>query len=103
MLHGILLAMLSDRLKPYIDQIVRREITSRELARLLGTHETYVCRVLKRMKVEREPVEVRPSTRELNAARAEHRRNAALTMSVKEAAAAAGCSERTIYRIRSKA
>jgi AraC-like DNA-binding protein len=95
--------MLSERLKPYIDRIVKREITNRELADLLGTHETYICRVLKRMKVVRDPIPVKPSTKELNAARADHRRHVAATMSVKDAAAAAGCSERTIYRIRSKA
>lgn len=94
--------MLSDRLKPYIDQIRKREITNRELADKLGTHESYVCRVLKRLKVERDPLERRPSTKEINAARAEHRRLVAETMSVKDAARAAGCSERTIYRLRSK-
>lgn len=95
--------MLSDRLKPYIDQIVKREITSRELAVALGTHESYVCRVLKRMKVEREPIVHQPSSKELNAARAEHRRHVAATLPVKEAAKAAGCSIRTIYRLRNKA
>lgn len=95
-------AMLSDDLKPYIGQIIRREITNRELAALLGTHESYVCRVLKRLKVVREPVVRKPSTKEINAARAEHRQHVALTMSIKDAAKAAGCSERTIYRIRSR-
>jgi IS30 family transposase len=95
--------MLSDDLKPYIDRIVRREITNRELAQLLDTHESYICRVLKRMGIAREAIPAKPSTKELNAARAEHRRRVATTLSVKEAAAAAGCSERTIYRIRSKA
>lgn len=95
--------MLSERLKPYISQIVKREITNRELAQLLNTHETYICRVLKRMGVSRETITPPPSTKEIRAARAEHRRQVATTLNVKEAAAAAGCSERTIYRIRSKA
>lgn len=94
--------MLSDDLKPYIDRIVKREITNRELARILSTHETYICRVLKRMGVEREALVPAPSTKEIRAARAEHRHLVATTLSVKEAAAAAGCSERTIYRLRSK-
>lgn len=94
--------MLSDDLKPYLDRIVKREITNRELARILGTHETYICRVLKRMGVSRETLIAPPSTKEIRAARAEHRRLVATTLPVKEAAAAAGCSERTIYRIRSK-
>jgi AraC-like DNA-binding protein len=94
--------MLSDDLKPYIDRIVKREITNRELARVLNTNETYVCRVLKRMGIVREAIPAAPSTKEIRAARAEHRRLVATTLPVKEAAAAAGCSERTIYRIRSK-
>jgi AraC-like DNA-binding protein len=94
--------MLSDDLKPYIDRIVKREITNRELARVLNTNETYVCRVLKRMGIVREAIIAPPSTKEIRAARAEHRRLVATTLPVKEAAAAAGCSERTIYRIRSK-
>jgi IS30 family transposase len=95
-------AMLSEKIKPYIEQIRRRELTNREVAALLGTHETYVCRVLKRMKVERDPIIKPPSTKELNAARAEFRQEVATTMTAKEAAKAAGCSLRTIYRIRGK-
>lgn len=94
--------MLSDDLKPYIDRIVKREITNRELAAVLGTHETYVCRVLKRMGIVREAIVAPPSSKEIRAARAEHRRLVATTMTIKQAAAAAGCSERTIYRLRSK-
>lgn len=94
--------MLSDAIKPFLEQIRRREITNREVAIALNTHESYVCRVLKRLKVERDPIVKPASTKELNAARAEHRLHVAMTMPVKEAAKAAGCSIRTIYRLRSK-
>jgi transposase len=92
--------MRSDDLKPYIDRLKAREISAREVARLIGTHESYVCRVLKRLKVSRETIVKAPSTKELRDTRAEFRRNAAATMSIKDAARAAGCSERTIYRIK---
>jgi AraC-like DNA-binding protein len=92
--------MLRDDLKPYLDQLRRREISGREVARLLGTNETYVSRVLARMGVTREPIVRAPSSAELRTQRAEFRRNAAATMSVKDAARAAHCSERTIYRIK---
>lgn len=94
--------MLSDDLKPYIERLQRREISAREVALALGTHESYVCRVLKRMKVVREAIVKKPSTKEINAARAEHRLRVAKTLSVTDAARAAGCSVRTIYRLRSK-
>jgi AraC-like DNA-binding protein len=92
--------MLRDDLKPYIDRWRRREITGREVARLLGTNETYVCRTFARMGVKREDLVRAPSSKELREQRAEFRRNAAATMPVKAAAKAAHCSERTIYRIK---
>lgn len=94
--------MLSDDLKPYIERLKARAITAREVAAALGTHESYVCRVLKRLGVERETIVKPPTSRELNAARAEHRLNAAKTLPVKDAARAASCSIRTIYRLRKK-
>lgn len=96
--------MLADNIKPYLPQIISRELTNREVAALLGTHETYVCRVLKRLGVKREAAaSAAVSTQaKLRAARMEHRAAAAATLSVKDAARAANCSTRTIYRIRGK-
>lgn len=94
--------MLKKKLEPYLDRIRRRELTNREVAALLNTNETYVCRVLKGMGIEREEIVKPPTSKELNAARTEHRELMASTMTAKEAAKAAGCSLRTIYRIRGK-
>lgn len=94
--------MLANDLKPYIERLVKREITNREVARLLGTHESYVCRVLARLGVKKEEIVRPPSNKELAAARAEHRARLAATLPVAEAARQAHCSERTIYRIKAK-
>ena len=94
--------MLRDDLKPYLERLKRREITAREVATTLGTHETYVCRVLKQLGVKREELVKPPSTKELNKARAELRLQLAQTLPVEEAARQAKCSTRTIYRLRGK-
>lgn len=94
--------MLRDQVKPYIPQIVKREMTNRELARLLDASEGAICRVLKQLKVVREPAARCSANRALREERAKFRAQAATTLSIKEAAAAANCSTRTIYRIKAK-
>jgi IS30 family transposase len=94
--------MLRDDLKPYIDALKRREITGREVARLLGTHESYISRVLARMNITRDPPAKPLTDKIINQARAEHRLLCAQTMEPKAAAKAANCSLRTIYRLRGK-
>jgi hypothetical protein len=94
--------MLRDDLKPYIERLKRREMTAREVARLLGTHETYVCRVLGQLKVKRDPPAQPLTDKTIRQARAEHRLRCAQTMEPKAAAVAAKCSLRTIYRLRGK-
>jgi hypothetical protein len=94
--------MLRDKIKPYIPQIVTRELTNRALAAVLGVPESSVSRVLRQLKVVREEAPNSQAKKELNAARRAHRLTVAKTMSIKAAAAAANCSTRTIYRLRNK-
>ena len=94
--------MLRDRIRPYIHKIVTRELTNRALAAELGVAEESVSRVLKQMKVVREAAPNGAAKRELNKTRREFRVQAATTMDIKAAASAAGCSIRTIYRLRKK-
>lgn len=96
--------MLRDDIKPLIPRIKTRDLTNREVAALLGYSEYTVCRVLKQLKVVRDPVMKpdRSAERELEKSRHEFRAAVAKTMGVKEAAAAAHCSIRTIYRWKNK-
>lgn len=94
--------MLRDQIKPFLPQIISREVTNRAVAALLGVSESHLCRVLKQLKVVKEEAPNSKARRELNAARREFRLHAANTMSIDAAARAAGCSTRTIYRLRNK-
>lgn len=97
--------MLRDNIKPYLDQVRRREITNRELARVLGVSEWHVCRVLKQLKVERDPAKsTHAAGRALLEARAELRTELANdpSLTLAQAARKANCSVRTIYRYRNK-
>jgi transposase len=94
--------MLRDQIRPYVTRIVKRELTNREVARELNVSEGAVCRVLKQLKVKRDPVPNNDAERIKAAERRELRTTAAQTMSIKDAAAHAGCSTRTIYRLRKK-
>jgi hypothetical protein len=92
--------MLRDRIKPYIDQIVRRELTNRAVAAELGVSEHHVCRVLKALNVVRNPAPTRDNKAALIQERKDFRASVAASMSVTDAARAANCSTRTIYRYR---
>lgn len=94
--------MLRDLIRPYIPKIVKREMTNRELALILNASETHVCRVLKQLNVKREPAKARVSQAPFLEARKAFRTEAANTLTVQEAAKAANCSTRTIYRLKSK-
>lgn len=94
--------MLADKIKPYIPQLVSRDLTNRALAAELGVSESYLCRVLKKLKVKREPAPDPAAQAALNEARRAHRLVVAKTLPVKDAARAANCSTRTIYRLRKK-
>lgn len=96
--------MLRDKIKPYADQIRRREITNRALAHTLGASEWQVCRVIKQLNIKREPAPSRESQRALIESRQEMRRELANNPNVtpEQAARQAKCSVRTIYRYRSK-
>lgn len=94
--------MLRDKIKPFIPQIISRELTNRAVARELGVAEESISRVLKQLKVIREEAPNSLARKELNASRRKHRAEVANTLSVKAAAAAANCSIRTIYRLRKK-
>ncbi len=94
--------MLRDRIRPYIDQIVKRELTNRAVARILGVSEYHLCHVLKQLKVVKEPAPDRKAQKALAAQRKKHRIDVANSLPIKEAAAAGNCSTRTIYRLRAK-
>ncbi len=94
--------MLRDQIRPFITQIIKRELTNRAVARLLNVSEGAVCRVLKQLKVKRDPVPNNTAKQAEAAGRRTRRIEAANSMSIKDAAAAADCSTRTIYRLRKK-
>lgn len=94
---------LADKLKPYLNALRDREITNRAVALELGVSEEHVCRVLKRLKFKKSPPPDRSEASALYRTRQKHRRHVATTMSIADAARAAGCSTRTIYRIRHNA
>jgi len=94
--------MLRDNIRPYLPRIISRELTNRDVAALLKVSEYTVCRVLKQLKIKRDPAPDRAAHKALLRQRKEVRENAAKTLSIKAAAAAANCSTRTIYRLRKK-
>lgn len=96
--------MLRDNIRPLLPRIIARELTNRQVAAMLDCSEFSVCRVLRQLKVTRDPVSKpdRSAQRELETARREHRAAVAKTLPIIEAAAAAKCSTRTIYRWRKK-
>jgi AraC-like DNA-binding protein len=93
-----------ERAKPYIPDLEARRVTVRDLANLLGCHETHLSRVLKgHVKRVKSAHQVRLSRSKLARARKEMRKKHAFAVkngekSLKKAAADAKCSERTIRR-----
>ncbi len=93
--------LLSRDIQPYLEQLKSRELTNRAVAEILGVSEEHVSRTLKALGVKKD---VLPGTaeRELRATRRQYREHVAKTMPPKQAARAANCSLRTIYRLRNK-
>ncbi len=88
--------MLIDDLQPYLERLVNREMTSRALAKTLNVSEAHLSRVLKANKITKAPIyKPDPALRE---ARKAHRIKVANSMAPEDAAKAANCSVRTIYR-----
>lgn len=94
--------MLADDLQPYLDRLRDRDITNRDVARELGVAEESVCRALKRLGFQKNAPASRKAQSALYAARQALRLQLAHTLPPAEAAAAAHCSVRTIYRFRAK-
>ena len=91
--------MLKHKLQPYLAQLKSRQITNREVAAELGVSEHHLCRVLKTLNLQKDMPTAKANA-ELKAARKAHRLNVAKALPIKEAAKAANCSTRTIYRLR---
>ncbi len=94
--------MLRDLIRPYLPKLISREMTNRAVAAQLNVSETHLCRVLKQLKVIKEAAPNSQARKALNTARKEYRVAVANSMTIQDAAAAAGCSTRTIYRLRGK-
>lgn len=98
---------LRERLTPGILEALRlRQTSSRAVAKLYEVSESYLCRTLAELNLERIPaptMEQRKASRVLTAARTYHRTQLAKEVkagrkTVVTAAREAGCSVRTIHR-----
>lgn len=95
--------MLRDRITPFLEDIVNRRVTNRAVALRLQVSEEHVSRTLKELHVIKVPAERRGAAqKELVAARYAYRQQAAKTLTPRQAARAANCSIRTIYRWKNK-
>lgn len=94
---------LKVRVQPYLPKLKNRQLTNREVAHALGVAEEHLCRTLKNLGFERDAPPDRSKQQELVKARKDHQKAlAASKLTPAQAAQAAGCSERTIYRLRQK-
>ena len=101
------MAMLRDRILPFLDELRTRKVTNRAIAARLGVSEEHVSRTLKELGVVKTSAKeareaFKAARKALVAARYEHRATVAKTMAPRQAARAAKCSLRTIYRWRDK-
>lgn len=95
--------MLKRDIQPYLDRLVKREMTNRAAAAILGVSEEHLSRTLKYLGIVKVPrTKADDPKKDLIAARRSFRIELANTLSVKEAAKRANCSDRTIYRLKSK-
>lgn len=91
--------MLKRDIQPYIPDLKARLITNREVARLLNVTEAHLSRTLKDLGIQKDPAKnARLHQKQLTKTRKEHRASAANRLPPEEAAKAANCSIRTIYR-----
>jgi hypothetical protein len=93
---------LKDRLAPYLDALVTRKTTNKDVADALGYSPESVSRALAQLGIAKAPREKseRQRQHELFEARKKFRDEAAASLKPQQAARAAGCSLRTIYRRR---
>ena len=91
--------MLKLALIKYQVDVESRQITNRELSKILNVSEAHISRMLKMMGIKRPPPEY-IAKRLLAEARREYRRKLARTLTPAQAAVQANCTERTIYRYR---
>lgn len=94
--------MLRDDIIPYLDDLKHRRVTNRAVAAQLRVSEEHVSRTLKELGLVKDPAQSRAAAKELVKARYEYRQSVAKTLTPKQAAKAARCSVRTIYRWRQK-
>jgi hypothetical protein len=93
--------MLKRDIQPYIPDLKARLITNRDVARLLNVTEAHLSRTLKDLNVVKDPAKnQRIQQKQLTEIRKKHRQSAANRLPPEEAAKAANCSIRTIYRYR---
>jgi transcriptional regulator with XRE-family HTH domain len=93
--------MLKRDIQPYIPDLKARLITNREVARLLNVTEAHLSRTLKDLEIAKEPAKNhRQQQKQLTKTRKEHRLSLSKRLPPEEAAKAANCSIRTIYRYR---
>ena len=93
--------MLKLKIRPYLEDLKSRKTTNRAVAAELRVSEEHVSRVLKALKIQKDPVPDNKARKALLAARKALRTQAAQSLGVKEAAKLANCSTRTIYRFKS--
>lgn len=93
--------MLKRDIQPYIEDLVARLITNREVAQRLNVTEAHLSRTLKDLGIVKEPAKnQRLNQKKLNETRKQHRQKLANKLPPEAAAEAANCSVRTIYRYR---
>ncbi len=91
---------LKQTILPYLPQLKARTLTNRALATQLGVSEAHLSRTLKLLNFKRDPPTPKINLLET---RKRIRTRLANSLPIKEAAAHANCSERTIYRYKKNA
>jgi IS30 family transposase len=87
--------MLKNDIKPYLRKLKARKITNRAVAKLLGVREQSISRILQ--GIEKAPTAKHQKIdKQLRTTKAAEARAGLITIS--QAASAASCSTRTIYR-----
>lgn len=86
------------RVEAYLPQLKAREMSSREVAGLLGIHEQHLCRVLAELGFEKDPAVDRKAQKAATAEKKARIAEFAQNHPPEEAARLAGVSLRTIYR-----
>ncbi len=99
--------MLKLTIRPYLADLQAREVSNREVARILDVSEEHISRTLKALNIVKVPsahalkAKKKENYQELEKARKAHLSKLANTLSPQEAAEAGNCHIRTIYRHKS--